>query len=75
MQELDQWRREHGFFDGTRAAQAQYWFEQDVRATLLAQLDQPDVRREMQRLGADVAKGVLDPTVAADQMRKVLGQS
>ena len=75
MQELDQWRREHGFFDGTRAAQAQYWFEQDVRATLLAQLDQPDVRRQMQHLGGEVAKGVLDPTVAADQMRKVLDKS
>ena len=72
MQELDTWRRDNGFFEGTRAAQAQYWFEEDVRAALLAQLDHADVRREMQRLGGEVAKGVLDPTTAADQMRRVL---
>ena len=74
MQELDGWRRANGFFDRTRSAQAQYWFEEDVRATLLAQLDQSDVRRKMRLLGADVAKGVLDPAVAAQQMRVILRQ-
>jgi LAO/AO transport system kinase len=68
MQELDAWRREHGFFDGTRSAQAQYWFEEDVRASLLAQLDQGEVRDEMRRLGSDVAAGRLDPAAAAKQM-------
>lgn len=75
MQDLDGWRRGNGFFDGARSAQAQYWFEEDVRATLLAQLDEPAVRREMKRLGVEVATGVRDPAVAAAQMRVVLRQS
>jgi LAO/AO transport system kinase len=72
MRELNVWRRENGFFEATRATQAQYWFEEDVRNALLAQLDRADVRNEMQRLGGNVAKGVLDPTTAAQQMRIVL---
>lgn len=72
MQELDQWRRENGFFTDTRAVQARYWFEEDVRAALLAQLDEPTVRRDMRRLGGDVATGVLDPAVAAEQMLATL---
>ena len=72
MQELDQWRREHGFFEGTRSAQSRYWFEQDVRAALLAQLDQRDVKVEMRRLGKKVASGAVDPADAAAQMLSVL---
>jgi LAO/AO transport system kinase len=68
LQELNNWRLENGFFDSTRATQAQYWFEQDVRATLLAQLDQPDMRAAMKSLGTQVARGDLDPAVAATQM-------
>jgi LAO/AO transport system kinase len=72
MQELDQWRRERGFFEGTRSAQSRYWFEQDVRAALLAQLDQRDVKDEMRRLGEKVASGAVDPADAAAQMLSVL---
>lgn len=72
MQELDQWRRKHGFFEGTRSAQSRYWFEQDVRAALLAQLDQRDVKDEMRRLGEKVASGAVDPADAAAQMLSVL---
>jgi LAO/AO transport system kinase len=75
MQELNTWRREHGFFDGTRSAQAQYWFEEDVRAALLAQLDQRAVKDEMRRLGGKVASGAIDPAVAAAQMLSVLRES
>ncbi|MBT6190928.1 MAG: methylmalonyl Co-A mutase-associated GTPase MeaB, partial [Tateyamaria sp.] len=55
MLELDGWRRANGFFDGTRSAQARYWFEDDVRKLLLAQLDRRDVAHEMKRLGGEVA--------------------
>ena len=72
MQELNTWRRENGFFDGTRSAQAQYWFEEDVRAALLAQLDQRAIKDEMRRLGGKVASGAIDPAVAAAQMLSVL---
>lgn len=75
MVELNQWRRDNGYFDKTRATQAQYWFEEDVRAALLAQLDQPEVRAQMRRLGADVAVGELDPAVAAVQMLAVLREA
>lgn len=75
MVELNHWRRDNGYFDKTRATQAQYWFEEDVRAALLAQLDQPEVRAQMRRLGADVAVGELDPAVAAVQMLAVLREA
>ena len=74
MRELNDWRRTNGFFDGTRSEQAQYWFEEDVRAALLARLDNIEVRREMKRLGAAVAEGTLDSATAAARMQKVLGR-
>ena len=75
MQELAGWRRENGFFDRTRAEQAQYWFEQDVRAALLAQLDGAQARADMARLGAEVAQGQTDPALAAQQMLASLGHT
>jgi LAO/AO transport system kinase len=75
MLELDGWRRANGFFDGTRSAQARYWFEEDVRKLLLAQLDRRDVAHEMKRLGGEVARGKIPPAVAAAQMVSVLRES
>ena len=75
MLELDGWRRANGFFDGTRSTQARYWFEEDVRKLLLAQLDRRDVAREMKRLGGEVARGKTPPAVAAAQMVSVLRES
>ncbi len=68
MQTLAAWRRDAGFFEATRAQQARYWFEQDVRAALLAQLDGAGARAVMSDLGAAVAEGGLDPAVAATRM-------
>ncbi|MGB7241502.1 MAG: methylmalonyl Co-A mutase-associated GTPase MeaB, partial [Sulfitobacter sp.] len=65
VQELTDWRKEHGFWDKTRSQQAQYWFEQDVRHGLLAQLEHPKVRAALTTLAAQVAAGEKDPTVAA----------
>ncbi|WP_299046500.1 methylmalonyl Co-A mutase-associated GTPase MeaB [uncultured Tateyamaria sp.] len=73
MQALVDWRREAGFFDGTRAAQAQYWFEQDVRAALLSRLETGAAKQAMKTLGAQVAEGALDPSIAAARMLDVLG--
>lgn len=75
IQELDGWRRDHGFFERTRAAQSQYWFEQDVRAALLEQLDAPLAKGAMQDLGRAVAQGRIDPTAAAAQMLQMLGRA
>ena len=45
------WRRSQGIFEATRAAQARYWFEDDVRRALLSQLESRDARAAMQELG------------------------
>jgi LAO/AO transport system kinase len=65
MQKLVAWRRETGHFDSRRAAQAEYWFGQEVRQGLLAQLDAPEPRARMQTLGREVAQGQITPTAAA----------
>ena len=68
MQALVDWRRENGFFDATRSTQARYWFEEEVREALLAQLSGGDVRAEMDALGARVAAGELTPVAAASEL-------
>ncbi len=63
--ELVDWRRAQGFWDRTRATQARYWFEEDVRQTLLAQLATPKARAALRTLSDRVAEGALDPATAA----------
>ncbi|MEX0367625.1 MAG: methylmalonyl Co-A mutase-associated GTPase MeaB [Ruegeria sp.] len=72
MQTLLNWRREAGFFDATRAAQARYWFEQDVRAALLSKLDTRAAKERMHALGSEVAEGRLTPGDAAARMLEML---
>lgn len=68
MQELVQWRRDHGHFDRTRAEQARDWFLAELRAGLLSQLDRPEVRRRVEDLGRAVAAGDMPPGQAAGQV-------
>ena len=72
MQSLTEWRRENGFFDGRRADQARYWFREDVRNGLLAQLDGPKAREDMARLAEAVASGDMTATAAAESMLEAL---
>lgn len=72
MTELTEWRRENGHFDGRRAEQARYWFEQEVRQSLLAQLETPEARKAMQVFADDVAKGSVVPSLAAQEMLRTL---
>ena len=72
MQALTEWRRETGHFAARRAAQAEYWFGQEVRQGLLAQLDRPQVRTMMQAMGHDVAQGRVTPTAAAQEILEKL---
>ena len=65
MQTLVAWRREHGFWEGTRADQAQFWFHEDVRQRLLAQLEEAQTKSALQDLSTRVARGDLDPSTAA----------
>ncbi len=73
MSQLAGWRRETGHFDGRRAAQARYWFGEEVRQALLAQLRTPDARAAMDALGDRVAAGDLTPQAAAESMLAGLG--
>lgn len=72
MQSLSQSRRDSGYWNANRSAQAQYWFEQEVRAALLARLATSQARSEMERLGEEVRKGNLSPSAAADTMLDTL---
>ena len=67
METLIAWRREAGFWNATRAEQARYWFNEDVRQRLLARLDGAEARAALHQLGDKVAKGEADPAQAAQQ--------
>ncbi|MEM7733087.1 MAG: methylmalonyl Co-A mutase-associated GTPase MeaB [Pseudomonadota bacterium] len=69
MNTLVDWRRAEGHFSLRRAAQAQYWFEQEVKDGLLAELQSPGMRKAMEEAGAEISDGQMTPTSAA---RKVL---
>jgi len=73
MQALTEWRRANGHWTARRAAQARYWFEEEVRQGLLAQLRTDDARAALQSLGGQVAEGRLTPSVAAAQLLAQIG--
>jgi LAO/AO transport system kinase len=75
MQTLTKWRRDQGHFAAHRAEQAQYWFAEEVRQGLLAQLTREPLRGLMKSLGARVAKGDITPSNAARQILDPLGKN
>ncbi|MBK4214665.1 methylmalonyl Co-A mutase-associated GTPase MeaB [Paracoccus caeni] len=68
MQELADWRREHGHFDGNRAEQSRHWFMAELRAGLLARLETHAAKAHLEDLGERVASGDTSPADAAHQM-------
>jgi LAO/AO transport system kinase len=74
LETLSGWRRENGFWDKTRADQAQYWFLEDVKQRLLAQLSEPAAKLELDMLAAKVGAGDADPSVAAQAFVAQLGR-
>jgi LAO/AO transport system kinase len=68
MQALTDWRRENGHWQGRRAAQARYWFEEEVKQGLLARLRASPAREVMAELAQDVENGLATPSGAADRM-------
>ncbi|CUH40114.1 putative GTPase/MT1543 [Jannaschia seosinensis] len=72
MQALAEWRRREGHWDATRAAQAAHWFDAEVRAALLAQLDAPETRARMAAMARDVAEGRRAARAAAEEMLESL---
>ncbi len=75
IQSLSQWRRDSGFWKTNRAAQARYWFDQEVRHALLARLDTPEARRKMDELSTEVGQGTISPTIAARHMLSILSST
>ena len=66
MQTLITWRKDHGVWDQTRGAQASYWFHEEVRQQLLAQLSaDPATASAIEILGKEVSAGRMSPTTAA----------
>ncbi|TFL17686.1 methylmalonyl Co-A mutase-associated GTPase MeaB [Jannaschia formosa] len=73
MRALADWRRETGHWQGTRAAQAARWFEEQVREGLLARLERdPATRDRMRGLAQAVAQGDRAPEAAAAEMLESL---
>ncbi|WP_149587779.1 methylmalonyl Co-A mutase-associated GTPase MeaB [Tabrizicola flagellatus] len=75
MQALVLWRKEHGHWDRTRAAQARHWFEEEVRQGLLAALSREPQKGLMAGLSDRVAEGALTPEAAAAEMLHLLGRA
>ncbi|MGH1423540.1 MAG: methylmalonyl Co-A mutase-associated GTPase MeaB [Pseudooceanicola sp.] len=72
MCDLVDWRRANGHFAASRANQARFWFTQEVRNGLLAQLEEPKVKAKMAAFGEDVAEGRAAPVAAAQDLLKAL---
>ena len=72
MQALADWRRASGHWDEVRAEQSAWWFAEEVRAGLLAQLDAPGPRARMAALGREVASGRRAARAAAAELLEML---
>ena len=69
MQTLSDWRRENGVWDRTRAGQAGYWFDEEVRQGLLALMQaDPAVADDLQAARAAVRAGERQSTAAAAEV-------
>ncbi len=75
MQALTDWRRENGHWTARRAAQARYWFQEEVRQGLLARLETADARAALRELGDEVALGQITPAIAAAALLERIGAS
>ncbi|MGI3165273.1 methylmalonyl Co-A mutase-associated GTPase MeaB [Pseudooceanicola sp. 200-1SW] len=72
MTTLADWRRAEGHFDRARAAQARFWFREDVKQALLAELERGAAKAKMAELSDAVAAGETTPTLAAEEMLAAL---
>ena len=69
MEALADWRRREGHWAARRVDQRRQWFEEEVRAGLLARLTgSARMRAAMDRLGRSVAEGERAPAAAAAEI-------
>ena len=71
---LVEWRKAESHWTAARAEQARFWFEQELRQALLAQLERGDTKADVAKLGDAVASGRMSPALAAQEMLKRLGK-
>jgi len=66
--ELTTWRQNKGIWDQTRAAQAQHWFAEELRAEMMTLLTKDaGLKARLDGLQAQVIAGNLSPAAAAAQ--------
>ena len=69
MKVLADWRKKNSHWATRRAEQARFWFLEDVRSGLLAQLSAtPETRAMISELGDSVSRGGLSPAAAAQMV-------
>ena len=73
FEELADWRRQHGFWAARRAEQARGWFQEELRAGVLAMLERPEIQADLAQAAEDVANGRLTPPHAARRILERLG--
>lgn len=72
MKTLVNWRRAQGHFDTRRRDQAQYWFHEELRHGLLAELETARMQKLMREYADQVSDGKLSPNSAAQALLKQL---
>lgn len=76
VEALIEWRRDTGIWQQTRAAQAKFWFQAEVRAQLMERLTHnKDVAASIAQMERAVMDGTLLPAAAAAQVVANLDQS
>ncbi len=66
VQHLANWRKESDVWHQNRAAQASFWFHEEVRLQLMARLTEDSrLRDQMGKLEQDVTQGRISPAAAA----------
>jgi len=69
MKQLVEWRKQKGFWKNTRADQNTFWFNAELRHTLLTQLEQdPEAAAASELLQKAIRNGEISPSVAASRV-------
>jgi len=69
MKQLVEWRKQKGFWKNTRADQNTFWFNAELRHTLLTQLEQdPEAAAASELLQEAIRNGEISPSVAASRV-------
>ena len=73
MTELSNWRKKEGIWEERRAAQARYWFSEEVHIQLLDRLHRdPAIAAEIAQLEEAVSRGDMTATAAATRVTQKL---